>query len=401
MPTPAGRLSSSGTSRPPPVTTETSVSGTYNWSGFHGDQGATAQLSAFVIGSAQDSDSGTATATLVNTGAGVLQPVLRLAGRWFRLHRHLYLPGLGPWRHLRLYHHGRQQRPQQLPVQRDLLVPDGLRDGFAPSNTSWQDAQALSVGTQGSITDPGEDLWYEFPVQPGEQVQVSLSNVPADYDISLFSDISQTLEAETSSTPNLAALGAESPGNAASPSAFSPSAFSPSAFSPSAFSPSAFSPSAFSPSAFSPSAFSPSAFSPSAFSPSAFSAAYSDAQIDSLLAVSTAQGAVDKSVTADTWNNTGNFYVRVSGNNGAYSPLPFTISETTSGGACAGVTLSGYTGDGFATVSGGTISGAGGPTTGRSLLTTRRSCRRLDQPLTAVPARCTPLRPGPRPLTEW
>jgi hypothetical protein len=229
-----------------------------------------------------------------------------------------------------------------------------------PADTSWQDAQTLSGSTQGTIADAGEDLWYEFPVQPGQQVQVSLATVAADYDISLFSDINQTFQSETSSTPNLAELGAESPGNAASPSAFSPSAFSPSAFSPSAFSPSAFSPSAFSPSAFSPSAFSPSAFSPSAFSPSAFSAAYSDAQIDSLMAVSTAQGAVNKSVTADTWNNTGNFYVRISGNNGASSPVPFTISETTSGGACQGVTLSSFTGDGYATTSGGTISGAGG-----------------------------------------
>ena len=228
-----------------------------------------------------------------------------------------------------------------------------------PTNVDWTSARLLNApgSTTQAIDYPGEDLWYEFPVVPGEQVTVSLTNVPADDNIALFSDIAQTYQSETSSTLNLAALGAETPGNAASPSAFSPSAFSPSAFSPSAFRPSAFSPSAFSPSAFSPSAFSPSAFSgylsgtattsPSAFSsvlssPSAFSSIYSAAQIDSLLAVSTAPGAVDKSVIADTWNNTGNFYIRISGENGANSALPYTLSVTTSGGPCAGVTLNDY-----------------------------------------------------------
>jgi hypothetical protein len=236
------------------------------------------------------------------------------------------------------------------------------------ANTSWLTAQSLAppggagtAGTQEAIDYSGEALWYDVPIEPGEQVQVSLSNLPADYGIAVFSDISQTFEAETSSTPNLAALGAQAPGNAASFSAFSPSAFSPSAFSPSAFSPSAFSPSAFSPSAFSPSAFSPSAFSPSAFSPSAFSSAYSAAQLDSLLAVSTAPGAVDKSVTADTWNSTGNFYIRISGNNGADAPFEaFSLSVTTSGGPCQGAGLQAFTSDGFATASGGTVNDASG-----------------------------------------
>jgi hypothetical protein len=236
------------------------------------------------------------------------------------------------------------------------------------TNTSWLTAQPIPLSVSGSgngqtgtaspaesIDLPGETLWYEIPVAPDEQVQAALSNVPADYNIALFSDINQTFEAETSN-PNLLDLGAEAPGNAASPSAFSPSAFSPSAFSPSAFSPSAFSPSAFSPSAFSPSAFSPSAFSPSAFSPSAFSpsafspsafspsafspsafsADYADAQTDSLLAVSTAPGAVNKSAAADTWNNTGNFYIRISGDNGAFDPgAQFTLTVTTSGSPCS------------------------------------------------------------------
>jgi hypothetical protein len=242
------------------------------------------------------------------------------------------------------------------------LIPDAVYD----PNKSWLTAQTLptpGLTTQQAIDFQGEALWYDFPVSPGQQLQITLSSVPADYNIAVFSDISQAFSALTSSTLNLAALGAEAPGNAASPSAFSPSAFSPSAFSPSAFSPSAFSPSAFSPSAFSPSAFSPSAFSPSAFSPSAFSTAYSGAQLDSLLAVSTTPGAVTKSVTVDTWNNTGNFYVRITGNNGAFAPfMPYTLTVTSNGGPCQGVVLNSYSTD-------STISGAGGPTYGTVIVT--------------------------------
>ncbi len=223
------------------------------------------------------------------------------------------------------------------------LVPEAA---LVP-NTSWLTAQDLTgtatttgAGTQGTIDFQGNASWYRFPVSPGQQVDVSLANVPADYQVAVFSDIGQAYQAEQSSPLNLAALSAQTPGSAYSPSAFSPSAFSPSAFSPSAFS---------------PSAFSPSAFSPSAFSPSAFSSAYSVAQLDSLLAVSTVPGAVDKSVNADTWDNSGYFYVRVSGNNGAFAPFqPFTLSVRTTGGPCQGVTLSTFS-------SSGTISGAGGP----------------------------------------
>ena len=217
-----------------------------------------------------------------------------------------------------------------------------------PSNTTWLTAEPLTLTSQGtgaedtggpspsqSIDFAGEGLWYDFPIQPGEQVQVSLSNLPADYNVDLFSDISQTFKSETSSTPDLAALGAEASASAFSASAFSASAFSASAFSASAFSASAFSASAFSASAFSASAFSASAFSASAFSASAFSTAYSDSQVNSVLAASTQPGTVTKTLTADAWNDTGNFYVPLSGENGAFSPgNDFALTVTTSCTPC-------------------------------------------------------------------
>ena len=92
------------------------------------------------------------------------------------------------------------------------------------------------------------------------------------------------------------------------------------------FSPSVFSPSVFCPSVFSPSVFSPSVFSPSVFSPSVFSdgQAYESAQVRSLIAVSANDGTAGEHLNVDTWNNTGEFYVRVAGRNGAHSPAaPF------------------------------------------------------------------------------
>jgi hypothetical protein len=227
----------------------------------------------------------------------------------------------------------------------DLLVGVSVQPAAVLNpNTSWQGALPITPNattpTQQPLDFTGESLWYDFPVQPGQEVTVALSNLPADYQIDLYSDISQAYNAETTSTQNPAALAAETPGaafsnSAFSNSAFSNSAFSNSAFSNSAFSNSAFSNSAFSNSAFSNSAFSNSAFSNSAFSNSAFSAGYSAAEFNSLEAISTTPGAVNKSVTADTWNNTGNFYIRITGNNGAAVPFQdFNLNVTTSAGTC-------------------------------------------------------------------
>ncbi|MEO8070409.1 MAG: hypothetical protein ABI652_03335, partial [Acidobacteriota bacterium] len=245
-------------------------------------------------------------------------------------------------------------------------------------NAFWSKALELvgSTATGGDFIDvPGKARWYKFSVSPGQRITVTLSNLPADYDLTVYKDIDAAFFAQvTPTTPTaLAKLSAEfapsafspsafspsafspsafspsafspsafSPSafsaNVYSPSAFSPSAFSPSAFSPSAFSPSAFSPSAFSPSAFSPSAFSPSAFSPSAFSPDVYETAFSSAQTKSIVGVSATPGTGDESVVVDTWNNTGYFYARVAGRGDASSALgEFTISVTKIGATCDSV----------------------------------------------------------------
>ncbi len=244
-------------------------------------------------------------------------------------------------------------------------------------NDSWPRALELNLsGSPGTlnaqadqyIDSLGQSRWYKFKVQPNSKVLLTLTNLAANYDLTLYKDIANAyqtllqpqdlvrLSAEfapdafspsafspSAFSPSAFSPSAFSPSafspSAFSPSAFSPSAFSPSAFSPSAFSPSAFSPSAFSPSAFSPSAFSPSAFSPSAFSPSAFSpSAFSSAQTRSLIGISAFDGIANEELIADTWTNAGDFYVRVTGRNGDYSlQSPFHLEATLFSGTCGSV----------------------------------------------------------------
>lgn len=246
-----------------------------------------------------------------------------------------------------------------------------------PDNDAWTRAQTISLrggaaplqGTAGGYVDlPGRARWYKFAVQPDARVRVALSGLPADYDLVVFGDIAQAFaelaDGDPSDVPGLDRLGAEFAPSVLetaeiSPFAFSPSEISPFAFSPFAFSPFAFSPSvfagdsvapfAFSPFAFSPSAtarsdyspfaFSPFAFSPFAFSPFAFSAEdYSSAQTRSVIAVSAQAGRASEQVSALTWSNTGEFYVRVAGKNGTFDDqAPFALEVSYDPGLCEGV----------------------------------------------------------------
>jgi CSLREA domain-containing protein len=270
--------------------------------------------------------------------------------------------------------------------------PNGNTSAFAQcavtdqDNTSWPGA--LSLGSAGAspqvfgesqyLGQLGQSRWYKVALQPGTQVSIKLTDLPASYDLMVFTDINSAYQASaidpnspTNAAQSLlvqtAELGATAfnPGNLApdtlnpqtiSPEAYSlqalqpgiystemfaPYAFSPYAFSPYAFSPYAFSPYAFSPYAFSPYAFSPYAFSPYAFSPYAFSPAsqaFVNAQARSLIAVSALDGTAERDITFNTWNNQGDYYIRVLGRNGAFSlSAPYTLQVLTAPGGCASV----------------------------------------------------------------
>jgi CSLREA domain-containing protein len=246
-------------------------------------------------------------------------------------------------------------------------------------NVSWPRALLLSstsglpntlnASADEYIDKQGQSRWFKFSIQPGSKVIVTLTNLAANYDLTLYKDIPAAYNTLTS-PQDLVRLNAEFAPDAFSPDAFSPDAFSPDAFSPDAFSPDAFSPDAFSPDAFSPDAFSPDAFSPDAFSPDAFSPdafspdafspdafspdafspdafspdafspdAFSSAQTRSLIAVSAFNGTVSEGILVNTWDNSGDFYVRVRGRNGAFSlEKPFHLSVTLLTGECSSVT---------------------------------------------------------------
>jgi CSLREA domain-containing protein len=274
--------------------------------------------------------------------------------------------------------------PQGSVVTVDATDPNGNTSEFSqcviagPGNDSWPMALPLSLSpslpnTQTASYDEfidklDQSRWFKFSVKPGSKVIVTLTNLPANYDLTLYKDIPAAYQTITSPA-DLVRLNAEFAPDAFSPDAFSPDAFSPDAFSPDAFSPDAFSPDAFSPDAFSPDAFSPDAFSPDAFSPDAFSPdafspdafspdafspdafspdafspdafspdAFSSAQARSLIAVSAFNGNVSEGILVNTWSNSGDFYVRVRGRNGAFNlSSPFHLSVTLLTGVCNAV----------------------------------------------------------------
>ncbi|MCB9421244.1 MAG: CSLREA domain-containing protein [Ardenticatenaceae bacterium] len=252
-----------------------------------------------------------------------------------------------------------------------------------PGNDSWPRAlnlpltpdeispEVLTGSYDQFIDKQDQSRWFKIQVQPGSQLVVTLTGLPENYDLTVYKDIAATFNEMLAADNNddLLELTAEFAPDAFSPDAFSPDAFSPDAFSPDAFSPDAFSPDAFSPDAFSPDAFSPDAFSPDAFSPDAFSPdafspdafspdafspdafspdafspdafspdAFSSAQTRSLIGVSAFNGTASEGISLNTWESSGDFYIRVRGRNGAFNTeSPFHLAVVMTTGTCSGV----------------------------------------------------------------
>ncbi len=250
---------------------------------------------------------------------------------------------------------------QSWPLAMDL----GLQD---PANTGIQTA-----ALQQCVTIFDQSRWFKFKVQPGSRVVVTVTDLPENYDLVLFKDIAAAYQQITSTddllhlsasfasdafspgafaqdafSPGAFAPGAFAPGafapgafapGAFAPGAFAPGAFAPGAFAPDAYAPGAFAPGAFAPGAFAPGAFAPGAFAPGAFAPGAFApGAFAGAQLSSVLAVSALDGVANEGIIVDTWDNSGDFYVRVKGRNGVFSPdKPFTLNIAQLTGACGSI----------------------------------------------------------------
>ncbi|HKZ86912.1 MAG TPA: choice-of-anchor Q domain-containing protein [Anaerolineae bacterium] len=242
-------------------------------------------------------------------------------------------------------------------------------------------ASVISATASHYIDLQGQSRWYKFSVQPGSKVIVALTDLPANYDLTVYKDISATLRSllDINSQQDLSRLGAEFANDAFSPDIFSPDIFSPDIFSPDIFSPDIFSPDIFSPDIFSPDIFSPDIFSPDIFSPDIFSPdgfspdifspdifspdifspdifspeifspdifspdIFSGAQTRSVIAVSGFEGTAGEGVVVNTWDNTGDFYVRMRGRNGAFSlASPFRLQVIQQLGACGSISSSSF-----------------------------------------------------------
>jgi CSLREA domain-containing protein len=244
--------------------------------------------------------------------------------------------------------------------------PDGNTSEFSPctaigpANNVWTRAQNLDVrpGFGGDpmapsvlvvdqfLNQPAQSRWYKFTVQPGSRISINLSNLPANYDLALFRDIGAAWqEMNAPQDQDLLRLGAEFAPEYFTPEYFTPEYFTPEYFTPEYFTPEYFTPEYFTPEYFTPEYFTPEYFTPEYFTPEYFTPeyftpeAYSSVQRRSLVAVSAGDGLGNEVLEVNTWSNTGSWYIRVYGRDGAHSlNTPFHLQVTQLYGACGQVT---------------------------------------------------------------
>ena len=201
-------------------------------------------------------------------------------------------------------------------------------------NRQWTGAETLPAGDPGidrSMAEPGEARWYRFPVVPGQQATVELTGLANDDDIALYGDISNAFDQLSSGTEltQLAASAQGAPGSGTQipgyPTAathipksnvtpqFAPHIYAPHIYAPHIYAPHIYAPHIYAPHIYAPHIYAPDAYDPSLSGSPAFSEAFSAAQDQTLLAVSTNTGSEDETVSAPTGNTSGYFYVRVQG----------------------------------------------------------------------------------------
>ena len=257
----------------------------------------------------------------------------------------------------------------------------GPCQAVGPNNVTWPLAYRLPLtpprSPQASIwhgeidqylSRPGQSRWYKISIAPQGKMTVTLTNLPANYDLTLFKDIAQVYASlnPPASLTDLAQLGAEFAPDAFSPDVYSPDVYSPDVYSPDMYSPDVYSPDVYSPDVYSPDVYSPDVYSPDVYSPDVYSPdvyspdvyspdvyspdvyspdvyspdaeAYASAQVRSVLAAAGFEGTASEGIAIDTWDNTGDFYIRVRGRNGAFSPAQaFHLEVMLQSDVCDGV----------------------------------------------------------------
>ena len=144
---------------------------------------------------------------------------------------------------------------------------------------------------------------------PGQQVTVDLTNLPADYDVALYGDISAAFDQLSSGTDlsQLAAASAQgAPGSesqipsypaaatdiptANTAAKFAPRIYAPDLYAPRIYAPRIYAPRIYAPRIYAPRIYAPDAYDPNLASDPDFSNAFSAAQDQTLLAVSSNTG---------------------------------------------------------------------------------------------------------------
>jgi hypothetical protein len=220
-------------------------------------------------------------------------------------------------------------------------------------NRQWLGAADLPSGTlptgggaTGTIAEAGEARWYRFPVVPGQQVSVSLKNLPADYDLALYGDIQQAFDALSdgdyvSQLAGAAAAGAPGSGSQVPnyPTDVTTVPTSADNVPSTKFAPRIYAPRIYAPRIYAPRIYAPDSYVPDLESNDAFRNAFSTAQNETLLAVSANTERSDEIVTASTGNTNGYFYVRVQGHDDAEfdAVKAFGLERTTGNSDCDGL----------------------------------------------------------------
>jgi hypothetical protein len=228
-------------------------------------------------------------------------------------------------------------------------------------NRQWVGAEDLPAGAgiDRSLAEAGEARWYRFPVVPGQQATVTLTGLAADDDVALYGDIGAAFDQLSSNTDlsQLAAASAQgAPGSesqipsypaaatdiptANAAAKFAPRIYAPRIYAPQIYAPRIYAPRIYAPRIYAPRIYAPDAYDPSLSSDPSFSDAFSAAQDQTLLAVSTNTGTQSETVSAPTGNTLGYFYVRVQGHTDLTPAGGFHVARTitdTAGTQCAGL----------------------------------------------------------------
>ncbi|MGD2163049.1 MAG: choice-of-anchor Q domain-containing protein, partial [Anaerolineales bacterium] len=243
-------------------------------------------------------------------------------------------------------------------------------------NDSWPRAlriinlEALNseVEVDQFIDRQGQSRWFKISIEPNSKVTVTLTNLAANYDLFIYKDIAaaylRMLEAETPT--DLVELNAEFAPDVFTPDVFTPDVFTPDVFTPDVFTPDVFTPDVFTPDVFTPDVFTPDVFTPDVFTPDVFTpdvftpdvftpdvftpdvftpdvftpdpSAFAAAQRSTLIGVSAFGGMTSEGIRLNTWNNDGDFYIRVRGRNGAFNlNQPFTLTAAVQSQLCTGI----------------------------------------------------------------